>query len=141
MKFAALLGAIALVPITAVAGYFLHQDPSMPGFGQYITQELGLRHVPGEDSDDWLAAVVTGPMKGSAAPVTDVFQVYPSQKALETSAGGKIKYYEIRCKNYSTGGDKDLMFTSRSVIRKCSAQERTRKQVQAYVSAALRTSS
>ena len=34
MKFAATLVVVALIPIAAVAGYFAHQEPGLPGFGQ-----------------------------------------------------------------------------------------------------------
>lgn len=141
MKFAVLLGAIALIPLAAVGGYFAHQEPGMPGFGQYAVDELGVRHVPGQDSDDWVAAAVTGPNKGGAMDLIQAYTTYPNHAALEASAQGKVKYYEVRCKNYSNSTDKKLLFTATTAIRKCSSVVKTRKQADRYVSSLIQSSS
>ena len=132
MKFAALLGAIALLPIAFVVGYSAHKEPAPPAFGAYVVNELGVKHVPGMDSDDWLAVAVTGPNKGGSVPVDAALSFYPTHKLLEQSAQGKVKYYEIKCQNYGNA-TKDLLFTAPTVIRKCNSIPKTRKQVEKYM--------
>ena len=52
--------------------------------------------------------------------------------ALEQSAQGKVAYYELKCQNYATGGNK-LAYTSHHVIRSCTSEKRTRKQAEDYM--------
>jgi hypothetical protein len=141
VKFAAILISNALIPNAAVAGYFAHQEPGMPGFGTYAVEELGVRHVPGQDSDDWVAAAVTGPNKGGAMDLIQAYTNYPNHAALEASAQGKVKYYEVKCKNYSNTTDKKLLFTATTAIRKCSSVVKTRKQADRYISSLIQTTS
>ena len=140
MKFAAILISIALIPIAFVAGYFLHQEPEMPGFGQYAIQELGVRHIPGQDSDDWLAVAVTGPNKDGAMDLMQAYVTYPNHKALEQSAQGKVKYYEIQCRNYATGASKSL-YSAAQVVRRCFSTEKTRKQADKHMASLIQTTS
>lgn len=130
MKFAALLAAIALIPIAGFAGYALNGDPE-PSFGSYALHE-GIKHVPGQDSDDWMAVAVSGPNKGGAMDVFQALASYPTHEDLERSAQGKVKYYELKCQNYSSGGAK-FLYTAPRVIRNCVSLEKTRKQAEDYM--------
>ena len=130
MKFAALLVAIALIPVAGLAGYALNPD-SEPSFSAYVLSQ-GLRHVPGQDSDDWIAVAVTGPNKGGALDVFTALSGYPTHGDLERSAQGKVKYYELKCQNYSSGASKNL-YSSPQVVRKCVSLQRTRKQAENYM--------
>lgn len=130
MKFAALLGAIALIPIAFAVGYSAHQQPA-PKFGDMALQ-MGIRHVPGQDSDDWIAVAVTGPNKGGAMDVMTALSMFPTHKSLEASAQGKVKYYEIKCQNYTTNGTK-AVYSARDMVRKCSSDVRSRKAVEKYM--------
>ena len=132
MKFAALLGAIALLPIAFVVGYSAHQDPALPAFGGYAVEQLGVRHVPGQDSDDWIAVAVTGPNKGGAMDVAQALSIFRTHKELEASAQGKVKYFEMKCQNYSTGGTK-VLYTASNLIRKSTSVQKSRKQVEKYM--------
>ena len=140
MKFAATLAAIALIPIAAVAGYFAHQEPELPGFGQYAIEELNVRHVPGQDSDDWLAVAVTGPNKGGSMDLLQAYMSYPDHKSLEASAQGKVKYYELKCRNYATNADKNL-YSAPNVVRRCTSTLKTRKQADKHMASLIQTSS
>src|SRR6187551_2376863 len=130
MRFAALLAAIALIPVAGVAGYAMNKDPE-PSFSSYVVSQ-GIRHVPGQDSDDWIAVAVTGPNKGGAMDVFQALSIFRTQGDLERSAQGKVKYYELKCQHYSTGGTKDL-YTAARVIRNCVSLHKTRKQVEKYM--------
>ena len=141
MKFVFLLAAIALIPIAAVAGFFAHRDPAPPGFGPYIASEFGVRHLAGQDVDDWLAVAVTGPNKGGAMDLMQAYVTYPNHAALEASAQGKVKYVEMKCLNYSNGTDKTLLYTAPTVIRRCTSIAKTRKQADAYISNLIQTTS
>ena len=130
MKFAALLGAIALIPVAAVAGYLAHQQPT-PKFSDMALQ-MDIQHVPGQDSDDWIAVAVTGPNKGGAMDVLQALSIYPTHGALEASARGKVKYYELSCQNYTTGASKNP-YSAKDLIRKCSSAVKSRKQAEDYM--------
>src|SRR5574338_1632733 len=132
MKFVAVLAALALVPVAAVAGYFAHQDPALPPFGVYAAKQLSVKHVPGQDTDDWLVVAVSGPNKGGAMDLFQALATYPTHKALEQSAQGKVKYVEFKCQNYSTNAAKQL-YTARTVIRKCQSIQKSRKQAEKYM--------
>jgi hypothetical protein len=132
MKFAALLGAIALLPIAFVVGYSAHKEPAPPAFGPYVSSELGVRHLTGQDTDDWLVVAVSGPNKGGAMDLAQALSFFPTHKAIEASAGGKVKYIEMKCQTYSNGA-KNMPYTAPTVIRKCNSLVRTRKQAVKYM--------
>lgn len=134
MKYLA-LAAIAAVPIAACAGYLAHRDPAPPAFAQYATG-LHLQRAAADDTDEWLAVAVTGPNKGGAMDVTMALAAFPTHKALEQSAQGKVVYREIRCVNYTTGG-KPAGYSTARVVRSCTSQNRTRKQAEKYMTDAL----
>ena len=132
MKFAALLGAIALLPIAFVLGYSAHQAPDPPAFGPYVAAELGVRHLTGQDTDDWLVVVVSGPQKGGAMDLAQALSIFPTHKVMEQSAGGKVKYVELKCADYSSGA-KDMPYTAPTLVRKCNSYMKTRKQAVKYM--------
>lgn len=135
MKYLA-LAALACVPIAAAAGYVAHQDPAAPPFGQYVADQLAVKHVAGGDTDDWLAVAVSGPNKGGSMNVIDALSYFRTHKDLEQSAQGKVAYYEVKCANYTTGG-KTATYTSARVVRSCNSVKRTRKQAEEYMTSLL----
>lgn len=133
MKLAAFLGAIALIPVAAALGWVTKPKPGLPTFGQYVTRADNVKHVPGNDSDDWLAEAVTGPNKGGAMNVTTALSIYPTHKALEQSAHGKVVYVEMRCSNYTTTAKRKLSPADKVLIRRCTQTVRTRRQAEKYM--------
>lgn len=131
MKNIAILAAIALLPIVGFSGYALNGN-DIPSFGDYLLTQQNVKHIPGQDTDDWMAVAVSGPNKGGALDLFTALASYPDHKTLEQSAQGKVKYYELKCQSYSTGGQK-LLYTARVVIRKCGSVEKTRKQAEEYM--------
>lgn len=125
------LAALVCVPVAAAAGYVAHQDPAPPPFGQYVAEQLGVKHVTGQDSDDWLAVAVSGPNKGGSMDVAMALAAYPTHKDLERSAQGKVEYVELKCANYGTGGK--VSFSSKRAVRSCTSEKRTRKQAENYM--------
>src|SRR5574338_1308478 len=138
MKFVAVLAALALVPVAAVAGYFAHQDPALPSFGVYAVKQLSVKHVPGQDTDDWLAVAVSGPNKGGAMDLFQALATYPTHELLEQSAQGTVKYVEFKCQNYSTNASKHL-YTARTGVRRCQSIQKSRKQAEQYIVELLRS--
>ena len=132
MKYAAVLAALALVPITAAVAWTVKPDPASPTFPQYMT-DAGVKYVEGNDSDDWLATAVTGPHKGGAMDLAMALSAYPTHKALEQSAGGKVIYVEMKCQNYTTTGRKKLSSADKLLVRRCTQSVRTRKQAEDYM--------
>lgn len=131
MKNIALLVTIALLPIVGAAGYISNGN-DIPAFGDYLLTQENLKHVPGQDSDDWIVVAVTGPNKGGAMDVFQALATYPTHEALEQSAQGKVVYVEMKCQNYSTGGTKQV-YSAKSLVRKCSTESKTRKQAENYM--------
>lgn len=121
-----------------MVGYSLHKQPAPP-FGVYAAQQLHIRHVPGQDSDDWLAVAITGPNKGGAVDLFAALASYPTHKALERSAQGKVIYVEMKCANYTTNATK-APYTAKSLVRKCSSARKSRKQAEDYMVTLLRPS-
>ena len=140
MKFAAIPISVALIPIAAVGGYFAHQEPGLPAFGQYALEKLNVRHVPGRDSDDWLAVAVTGPNKGGSMDLLEAYMYFPTHADIEENAQGKVKYYELECANYATNADKNL-YSAPLVVRKCTSTERTRKQADQHMNEVIQQTS
>lgn len=128
----AVLAVLVLLPVAVAVGYIANPDPAPPAFGEYLLSEQGVKHVPGQDSDDWLAVAVTGPNKGGAMDLFQALATYPTHEALEQSAQGKVAYYEMKCQNYSTGGSKQA-YSSPNLVRKCTSEKRTRKQAEDYM--------
>lgn len=126
------LVAIVCVPIAAAAGYAAHRDPAPPPFGQYLLEQQNVKHVTGQDADEWLAVAVTGPNKGGSVDVFTALASYPTHGDLERSAQGKVVYVEMKCENYATGGTKNL-YAAENVVRKCTSERRTRKEAEAYM--------
>jgi hypothetical protein len=131
MKFAVLLGAIALLPIAFVVGYSAHKQPA-PAFGVYAAQELHVRHVPGQDVDNWVAVAVTGPNKGGAVDAMQAMFMAKTHKLLEAQAQGKIIYVEMKCQNYTSNGEK-LVYKAQDIVQRCSTVRKSRKEVEKYV--------
>jgi hypothetical protein len=131
MKNIALFLAIAFIPLAAAAGYALNGN-DIPAFGDYLLNEQGVKHVPGQDSDDWLAVAVTGPNKGGALDLFQALATYPNHAALEQSAQGKVIYVEMKCENYSTDATK-AVYSAKNLVRKCSTARKTRKQAEDYM--------
>ena len=132
MKFAITLVALALIPIAAIGGYLAHREPAPPAFGPYVASELGVRHLTGQDTDDWLVVVVSGPQKGGAMDLAQALSIFPTHKVMEQSAGGKVKYVELKCADYSSGA-KDMPYTAPTLVRKCNSYMKTRKQAVKYM--------
>lgn len=130
------LAALMCVPVAGALGYVAHQDPAPPPFADYLLAEQNVKHVPGQDSDDWLAVAVTGPNKGGAMDVTMALAMFPNHAALEQSAQGKVAYYEFKCQNYATNGNK-LSYAAKRVVRSCTSEKRTRKQAEDYMTSLL----
>lgn len=131
MKNIALLLAIAFIPLAAAAGYALNGN-DIPAFGDYLLNQQGVKHVPGQDSDDWLAVATTGPNKGGAVDVFTALASYPTHAALEQSAHGKVIYVEMKCQNYTTNATK-LPYSAKSLVRTCTTERKTRKQAEEYM--------
>lgn len=126
------LAALACVPIAAVTGYVAHRDAAPPPFGEYVADQLAVKHVAGQDTDDWLAQAVTGPNKGGSMDVTMALAIYPTHKLLEQSAEGKVVYVERKCSVYSTSGKKDVQPGDTTFVQRCDQERRTRKQAEEY---------
>ncbi len=129
MKYLA-LAALVCVPIAATVGYVAHRDPPPPTFAAYLADTQGIKHVPGDDTDEWLAVAATGPNKGGAMEVTQALSFFPTHQALEQSAQGKVVYVETKCANYAAG---KVTYSTPVVVRKCSSEKRTRKQAESYM--------
>ncbi len=84
------LAALVCVPIAATVGYVAHRDPPPPTFAAYLADTQGIKHVPGDDTDEWLAVAATGPNKGGAMEVTQALSFFPTHQALEQSAQGEV---------------------------------------------------
>lgn len=130
------LAALVCVPIAAGIGYVAHTEPGPPPFGEYMLTTENVQHVPGQDSDDWIAVAVTGPNKGGAMDLLTALSMFPNHQALEQSAQGNVAYFELKCQNYATGGNK-LAYTSKRVVRSCTSEKRTRKQAENYMAGLL----
>lgn len=130
--FLAALTACVAVPIGGSIGYVVKHDPA-PSFGEYVLKNQGAKHVPGQDSDDWLAIAVTGPNKGGAMDLVRALSVYRTHKDLEGSAQGRVVYVERKCALYSTSGTKTITEKDRSIVTKCSQESKTRKQAEEYM--------
>ncbi len=132
MKLIAILSACVALPIGLGIGYSLKPDPAPAPFGEYVLDTLSVKHVPGQDTDDWIAVAVTGPNKGGALDVVQALSVYPTHADLEQSAQGKVEYYELTCSDYATGGAKNP-YAVPNFVRKCSSEKKTRKQVENFM--------
>ena len=135
----ALLALIALIPIVGLSGYALNGN-DIPAFGDYLVSQENVKHIPGQDSDDWMAVAVSGPNKGGAVDLFTALASYPTHKSLEQSAQGKVKYYELVCRNYATNADKNL-YSAPNVVRKCTSTLKTRKQADKHMASLIQTSS
>ena len=124
--------ALLAVPIAACVGFVAHANPAPPPLGEYLLTQENVKHVAGEDSDDWLAVALTGPNKGGSMDVAMALAIYPTHKLLEQSAQGKVAYYELKCQNYTPAGKK-VGLTTAKVLRSCTSTKKTRKQVENYM--------
>jgi hypothetical protein len=127
----AILAALFVAPAAGAIGYISNGN-DIPAFGDYLLNEQDVKHVPGQDSDDWLAVAVTGPNKGGALDLFQALATYPNHAALEQSAQGKVIYVEMKCENYSTDATK-AVYSAKNLVRKCSTARKTRKQAEDYM--------
>lgn len=131
--FVAVLTALVVLPLGAALGYVAHQDPAPPAFGSYLAEQVAVKHIPGQDTDNWLAQAVTGPNKGGAMDVTMALAIYATHDQLEQSAQGKVVYVERKCSVYSTSGKKDVQPSDTTFVQRCDQERKTRKQAESYM--------
>ena len=132
MKLVAVLTALVVAPPMLAVGWAAKPAPAPPGFGEYVQTTLQVKHVPGQDTDDWLAVATTGPNKGGAIDLVQALSVYRTHKDLEDSAQGKVEYREMKCSDYTSGAAKHA-YLSASFVRKCSSVKKTRKQAEEFM--------
>ena len=129
----AILAVLVLLPVAVAVGYVAHQDPAPLAFDAYLLDQQNVKHVAGQDTDDWVAMAATGPNKGGAIDLLEAMSFYPSHEALEQSAQGKVVYVERKCVFYSTTGKKNAAVGDKTLVQRCTQTVHTRKQAENYM--------